>query len=487
MNVAKNNFNSQMQSNDLSSLGRIPPHSNDAEESVLGGILLDNYTINSALEILTPNDFYKKAHVKIFEAMINLTERSEPIDAITLSEELKKLGVLEECGGLEMISRLASCVPSSANVIYYSKTVKDFSLRRRAIHEASEIINSAFDNESETDDFIDKAEQRIMSISESRSQKSYYHVGDIVQDSIKLIEDLCDSKRAIPGISSGFTKLDNLTSGFKNGTLFIIAARPGQGKTALVLTIAQNVALRENVPVGIFSLEMPKEDLMLRMISSESRVSNEKISKGKVENDFPKIVDAASRLTEAPIYIDDTGYLTISELKAKARRMAREQHIGMLVVDYLQLITSPAYSNNREQEVANISRSLKALAKELNIPVIVLSQLNRQVEGRQDKRPMMSDLRDSGSIEQDADLIAFIYRDEYYHPDTTESKGIAEINIAKHRSGPTGMIKLAFSGEFTRFDNLDESGLADEYEAQEYNGGDASFESAETGYEDDSF
>ena len=477
MNVARQDFAKSSKSKIVSSkelqnsnpnLVRVPPHSYEAEESVLGGILIDNFTINSAMEILKPEDFYKRAHSEIFKAMVALTERGEPIDAVTLSEELKKTNILDECGGLEMISRLASSVPSAANVIYYANMVKSFSIRRTAIHEASEVINNAYDTEKNLDEFIDETEQRILSISDEKTEKSFTHIGDIAQDALQLVERLYDKKKSVTGVSSGFSKLDDITAGFQKASLFILAARPGVGKTALALTFAQNVALREELAVGIFSLEMSKEELFMRMLSSEARVSNSKLKTGKFpESDFPKIVEAASRLTDAPIYIDDTGGLTITELKAKARRLAREKKLGLIIVDYLQLMRSPTYKYSREQEIADISRSLKGLAKELNIPIIALSQLNRSVEGRDEKRPRIADLRESGAIEQDADIIAFIYRDEMYNPDTKD-KGIAEIILGKHRAGPTGTVRLAFSGEYTRFDQLDESGITDEFEASDY-------------------
>ena len=477
MNVARQDFAKSSKSKIVSSkelqssnpnLVRVPPHSYEAEESVLGGILIDNFTINSAMEILKPEDFYKRAHSEIFKAMVALTERGEPIDAVTLSEELKKTNILDECGGLEMISRLASSVPSAANVIYYANMVKSFSIRRTAIHEASEVINNAYDTEKNLDEFIDETEQRILSISDEKTEKSFTHIGDIAQDALQLVERLYDKKKSVTGVSSGFSKLDDITAGFQKASLSILAARPGVGKTALALTFAQNVALREELAVGIFSLEMSKEELFMRMLSSEARVSNSKLKTGKFpESDFPKIVEAASRLTDAPIYIDDTGGLTITELKAKARRLAREKKLGLIIVDYLQLMRSPTYKYSREQEIADISRSLKGLAKELNIPIIALSQLNRSVEGRDEKRPRIADLRESGAIEQDADIIAFIYRDEMYNPDTKD-KGIAEIILGKHRAGPTGTVRVAFSGEYTRFDQLDESGITDEFEASDY-------------------
>lgn len=478
MNVAKQNNFAETLNNNIAgqekvqtsgnNLVRIPPHSYEAEESVLGGILVDNFTMNLATEILKPADFYKKAHFKIFEAMAALHDRGEAIDAITLSEELKKTNILEECGGLEMISRLATSTPSAANIVYYATIVKNFSIRRTAIHEASEVINIAFDTEKDLDEFIDETEQRILSIADEKTEKSFTHIGDIAQDALKLVETLYDKKKSVTGIPSGFSRLDDITAGFQKSSLIILAARPGVGKTALALTFAQNVALREELAVGIFSLEMSKEELFMRMLSSEARVSNSKLKTGNFpESDFPKIVNAASRLTDAPIYIDDTGGLTITELKAKARRLAREKKLGLIIVDYLQLMRSPTYKYSREQEIADISRSLKGLAKELAIPIIALSQLNRSVEGRDEKRPRIADLRESGAIEQDADIIAFIYRDEMYNPETKD-KGIAEIILGKHRAGPTGTVRVAFSGEYTRFDQLDESGITDEFDAPDY-------------------
>lgn len=471
MNVARNtDFSNSKNStqNQNSNLLRVPPHSNEAEESVLGGILVDDNTISQAMEILKPTDFYKRAHAKIFEAMASLVDSGVRIDAITLSEELKKSNVLEECGGIEMLSRLASSVPSAANINYYAKIVKSFAIRRAAIHEASEVINLAFDTEKNLDEVIDETEQRILSIADEKIEKPFTHIGDVAQDAVKLVETLYEKKKSVTGIASGFSKLDNITAGFQKSSLFILAARPGVGKTALALTFAQNVALHEQLAVGIFSLEMSKEELCMRMLSSEARVPNTRLKTGNlIGSDFFNIVEAAGRLADAPIYIDDTGGLTITELKAKARRLAREKKLGLIIVDYLQLMRSPTYKYSREQEIADISRSLKGLAKELEIPVIALSQLNRSVEGRDEKRPRIADLRESGAIEQDADVIAFIYRDEMYNPDT-EDKGIAEIILGKHRAGPTGTIRVAFSGEYTRFDPLDESGITDEFEAQDY-------------------
>jgi replicative DNA helicase len=433
---------------------RKPPFSNEGEESVIGAVLLDNEAINGALEKINYEDFYRVAHKAIFQAMTLLSEKGEPIDALSVAEELKRLGVLEECGGIDNLVRLASIVPASGNVAYYAKVVKENSLRRRVIQEATQAINDAFNQEDDVESFLDSIEQRFMSVSESRIHASFHKVSDVVQDSIKLVEKLYDQKEPITGVASGFFDLDRLTAGFQPSDLVIIAARPAMGKTALVLTMAQHAALDLKRPVALFSLEMSKEQLVLRMLCSEAKVANSKVRTGYLgENDFPKLVDAASRLADASIFIDDTPAVTITEIRAKARRLHRECPLSLIIVDYLQLVRSPNYSHSREQEIADISRSLKALAKELSLPVIALSQLNRSVESRNDKRPMMSDLRESGAIEQDADLITFIYRDEVYN-ETSPDKGIAEVIISKQRSGPTGVVRLAFIGEYTRFESL---------------------------------
>lgn len=435
---------------------RIPPHSLDAEESVLGAILIDNDAINNAIERVQADDFYRAAHRAIFQAMVSLCDVREPVDVVTLSQKLRALGTLEEAGGIEYLSRLASAVPSAANISYYAKVVKEMSLRRKIIHEASDIIEDAFKAGDDVENFLDSTEQRILNVSDYRVSKSMFRVGELVQDSIKIVEQLYDRKEPITGVPAGFDRLDSMTAGFQPADLVIIAARPSMGKTALSLSICNHIGIHRGLAAAFFSLEMSKEQIVLRMLCSEARVDNSKVRTGHLgERDFPKLVDAASRIADAPIFIDDTAALTISELRAKARRLHRETPLSMLMVDYLQLMRSPTYSHSREQEISDISRSLKALAKELRIPVIALSQLNRSVESRTDKRPVMSDLRESGAIEQDADVIMFIYRDEVYNPDTVD-KGVSELIIAKQRNGPTGTVRVAFSSNLTRFDNLEE-------------------------------
>jgi replicative DNA helicase len=437
--------------------GRVPPQSIDAEESVLGSILLDNQAINICLERIRSEDFYKSSHQIVFEAMAKLSDKREPIDIITLGQQLRAMGQLESVGGAQTLSYLASSVPNSANVPYYVRVIKEMSIRRRLINESTDIINSAFEMEGEIEDFLDSTEQRILGVSDFRVNQSFHRVGDVVQDSIRIVEQLYDQKEPVTGVPSGLVKLDKLTAGFQPSDLVIVAARPSMGKTALVLGWSQFVGIYNRKPVAFFSLEMSKEQLVLRMLCSESRINNSSVRTGQLsERDFARIVEGASRISDADIFIDDTPAITITELRAKARRLHRDHSLGLIVVDYLQLLRSPAYSHSREQEISDISRSLKALAKELNVPVVALSQLNRSVESRTDKRPMMSDLRESGAIEQDADVIMFIYRDEVYNKESPD-KGVAEIIISKQRSGPTGAIRVAFSGEYTRFDNLEES------------------------------
>lgn len=437
--------------------GRVPPQSLEAEESVLGSVLLDNQSINVCLERIRAEDFYKAAHQTIFEAMTTLSDKREPIDIVTLGQQLRSMGQLENVGGAQTLSYLASAVPNAANVGYYARVIKEMAIRRRLIHESNDIIQSAFELEGDIEEFLDSTEQRILGVSDFRINASFHRVSDIVQDSIRIVEKLYDQKEPVTGVPSGLIKLDKMTAGFQPSDLIIVAARPSMGKTSLVLGWSQYVGIYARKAVAFFSLEMSKEQLVLRMLCSESRINNSSVRTGDLtERDFARIVDGASRLSESEVFIDDTPALTITELRAKARRLHREHNLGIIIVDYLQLLRSPAYSHSREQEISDISRSLKALAKELAVPVVALSQLNRSVESRTDKRPMMSDLRESGAIEQDADVIMFIYRDEVYNKESPD-KGVSEIIIAKQRTGPTGTVRVAFSGEYTRFDNLDES------------------------------
>jgi len=437
--------------------GRVPPNSMDSEQAVLGAVLLDNEALHPVLEVLRPEDFYRQGHKIIFEAMIALSERNEPTDLVTLTQQLKASNELSQCGGVEYLTQLVDIVPTSANTQFYARIIKEMSLRRRLIHEASEIAQEALTGRGEIDGFIDSVEQRIFQVSEARINPSFRRVSEIVKDSIKHIENVCFNSGPLTGVPSGFYDLDHFTYGFQPGDLVIVAGRPSMGKTALALTMGLHVALDYGKPVAVFSLEMSKEQIVMRLLCSEARVSNSRVRSGKLgEADFPRLVDAASKLASADIYIDDSAALSVLEMRAKARRLHREKPLSLIVVDYLQLMRGSSRKiERREQEISEISRSLKGLAKELNVPVIALSQLNRGVETRQDKRPIMADLRESGAIEQDADIIGFVYRDEVYHPET-QDKGIAEFIVAKHRNGPVGTVRLGFQADHTLFVNLEQ-------------------------------
>ncbi len=435
---------------------KIPPQNLEAEQSILGGILLENSSINSALEILSKDDFYSEAHRKIFSVIIELSEKKEPVDLITLSSALKDRNMLDSAGGTTYLASLVDNVPSAANVANYAKIVKDKAILRGLIGSASDIIGSCYETGSDVDVVLDKAEHSIFEISQNKARRSFYPIREIVKDTFKAIESLYSSKELITGVATGFDKIDDLTSGLQKSDLIIIAGRPSMGKTAFALNIAQFAAMESKIPVAVFSLEMSKEQLAFRLLASEAKVDSQKMRKGHLgETDWPKLTTAAGRLSEAPLFIDDTAAITVLEMKAKSRRMAAETGLGLIVVDYIQLMRAGGYRDNREQEISEISRSLKALAKELKVPVIALSQLNRQVESRTSRRPQMADLRESGAIEQDADVIAFIYRDEVYNKsDDNPEKGTAEIIIAKQRNGPTDTVKLAFLEKFTSFENL---------------------------------
>ncbi|HNZ10643.1 MAG: Replicative DNA helicase [Deltaproteobacteria bacterium ADurb.Bin151] len=437
-------------------LYKLPPQNIEAEQSILGSVLLENHAINAAQEIINPNDFYNEAHRRIFSVIAELADKNEPVDLITLSNALKDRKLLDSVGGTAYLASLVDNVPSAANISNYAKIVKEKAILRGLIGSATEIINSCYETGSDVDQVLDKAEHRIFEISENKIRTSFYPIKNIVRESFKAIEDLFTRKELITGVPTGFHKIDDMTSGLQNSDLIIIAGRPSMGKTAFALNIAQHAALETQTPVAIFSLEMSKEQLAFRMLSSEAKVDSGRIRKGYLgETDWPKLTTAAGRLSEASLYIDDTPAITVLEMKAKSRRLKAESGLGLIIVDYIQLMRASTYQNSREQEISEISRSLKALAKELKVPVIALSQLNRKVEDRPNRRPQMADLRESGAIEQDADVIAFIYRDEVYNKsDDNPDKGIAEIIIGKQRNGPTGSVKLAFLDKFTTFENL---------------------------------
>lgn len=438
------------------SLHRVPPQNLEAEQSVLGGILLDNQGLNAVLDLLSSRDFYSESHRQIFEAILKLSERGEPIDLITLSNLLKDQKRLDKAGGAAYLAGLVDNVPSAANIAHYAKIVKEKAVLRGLINTATEILGKTYETGADIDTVLDEAEQAIFAISEKKIRPTFYPIKDIVKDSFRTIEDLYHRKELVTGVPTGFTKVDDLTSGLQKADLIIIAGRPSMGKTAFALNIAQHVAMQTATPVCLFSLEMAKEQIAMRMLAATAKVDSQRIRKGFLgEMDWPKLTTAAGSLSEAPIFIDDAAAITVLEMKAKARRLKAEHGLGLVIIDYLQLMRSGSTKDSREQEISEISRSLKALAKELNVPVIALSQLNRQVEVRTNRRPQMADLRESGAIEQDADVIAFIYRDEVYNKaDDNPEKGIAEVIIAKQRNGPTGTIKLAFLEKFTSFENL---------------------------------
>ena len=413
--------------------------------------------IHQLLELISPQDFYRRAHQLIFEAMMAMADRRDPIDVVTLAAELRSRKVIDGAGGIEYLSQLVDLVPTSAHTSFYGKIIREMSLRRKIIHEAGEIVTEAFTSRGDVDAFIDQVEHRILSVAESRKNASFAHIADVVKDSIKQVEFLYVNRGPLTGTPSGFKDLDHFTHGFQPSDLIIVAGRPSMGKTALALSMARHASIDCGLACAVFSLEMSKEQIVMRLLCSEARVSNSKVRTGNLgESDFPRLVDAASKLASADVFIDDTPALSVLEMRAKVRRLHREKPLSLIVVDYLQLMRGASKRiERREQEISEISRSLKGIAKELNVPVIALSQLNRSVETRQDKRPMMADLRESGAIEQDADIIGFVYRDEVYHPDTTE-KGIAEFIVAKHRNGPVGTVRLGFQGDFTLFVDLEQ-------------------------------
>ena len=436
---------------------KLPPQSIEAEMSILGGILVDNEAINRALEILTPDDLYRESHRKIMRAMIELNERGEPCDLITMTTILRKRGELEEVGGGAYLATLVDFVPMAANISYYCKIVKEKCITRKLISAATDIVSKGFEDRVDVEELLDAAQKVIFEISENKIRPAYYQVCDILKDTIRNIELLYEKKEMVTGVPSGYTDLDKLTAGFHGGDLVIIAGRPAMGKTTFAMNVAQYAAIdaAKSYPAAIFSLEMPKEQLVERLLCSLARVDLSRLRTGHLqENDWPKLTKAAGGLHDAKIFIDDTPSISVMELRSKARRLKAEHDIGLIVIDYLQLMRGSANPESRQQEISEISRSLKALAKELSIPVIALSQLNRGLEQRSDKRPMMSDLRESGAIEQDADIIMFVYREEVYDKDNEDLKGKAEVIIGKHRSGPTGTVDLAFRGEYTRFENL---------------------------------
>jgi len=435
------------------SIGKVPPQNTEAEQSVLGGILIENEALDKVVEILNTDDFYREAHRKIFKSMIALSEKNEPSDLITLTNELKYQNLLEEIGGASYLTSLIDSVPTAANIEYYARIVKEKAILRKLIQAATEIVTQSYEDRGDVDGFLDDAERLIFGISEHRVRPSFHPFKDIIKESFKTIERLYEKKELITGIPSGFKDLDRKTAGFQPSDLIIVAGRPAMGKTAFCLNVAQYAAIEAKIPVAIFSLEMSKEQLALRMLCSEAEVDGQKLRSGFLsESDWPKLTLAAGNLSEAPLFIDDTPAITNLEIRAKARRLKAEHGLGLVIVDYLQLMKGRR-AERREQEISEISRSLKALAKELSVPVIAISQLSRKTEDRPSRRPQLADLRESGAIEQDADVIIFIYREELYKQDTP-NKGIAEVIIGKQRNGPTGKVDLHFIDKYTAFKPL---------------------------------
>lgn len=437
-------------------LGKVPPHDIEAEQAVLGSMLTDRDAVIAAMETLKPDSFYREDDKAIYEAMQNLYNRAEPIDLITLKNELETMSKLEQVGGLEYLANLPEKAPTSANVQKYISIVEEKAMLRTLIKTANELVDLGYSQTEDVEDIMDHAEKKIFDIMQNKNQKGYSPIKDVLVESFTKLEELYNRKQHITGVPTGFTDLDYRTAGLHGSELILLAARPAMGKTAFVLNIAANAAIRGKTGVAIFSLEMSKEQLVNRMLCSEAMVDSNKMRTGKLEeDDWTKLASAIGPLSEADIYIDDTPGITVMEIRTKCRKLKLEKNIGLVVIDYLQLITGNSKKGgSREQEISEISRSLKILAKELNVPVIALSQLSRAVEQRPDHRPMLSDLRESGAIEQDADIVMFLYRDDVYNKES-EKKDIAEVIIAKQRGGSTGTVDLLWMGNYTKFVNLE--------------------------------
>ncbi len=435
---------------------RVPPHSIDAEQSVLGGLMLAPDAWDRVADRLTEDDFYRHDHRLIFRAIRELTERSQPFDAVTLGEVFDSQGTSDQVGGSAYLIELAGNTPSAANITAYADIVREKSVLRQLIEIGTRITSDGFVPDGRnSQEILEAAEQAVFRIAESgmRGRKGFLSMRDAVKQAFRILQERYENRGAVTGAPTGFIDFDNMTAGLQPSDLIILAARPAMGKTSLALNVAEHVAIKTKKAVAVFSMEMSADQLAFRLISSLGRVNQQRLRTGQLEDDdWARVSSAMSLLAEAKLFIDDTPALSPTELRARVRRLAREHEMGMIVIDYLQLMQVPGNNENRATEISEISRSLKALAKEINVPVIALSQLNRSLESRNDKRPVMADLRESGAIEQDADMILFIYRDEYYNPESPD-KGLAEVIIGKHRHGPTGMVKLVFNGQFTRFDN----------------------------------
>lgn len=438
---------------------KVPPHNLEAEQAILGSVLINNDALNQIMDILSEADFYREEHTSFYQGMIHLYNNNEPVDLITLSHYLRGKNLLDKTGGLDYLTSLAESVSTSAGVQYYAQIVRDLSIRRRLIRECSIISDSCFQNMLETDELLDGAEQSIFDIAEEKAGEGFSPLRDVVKESFKKIESAAEHDGFITGIATGFTDFDRLTTGLQPSDLIIIAARPGMGKTALALNIAHYAASSTGRGVAFFSLEMSKMQLGMRLLGFDAQINAIKLRTGLLgDKDWAGLTQAADNLSELPLYIDDTSGLSVMEIRARCRRLKKKTDLCLIVIDYLQLLQGRTSAESRQIEISEISRMLKALAKDLDIPVIALSQLNRKVEDRPNKKPQLADLRESGAIEQDADVIVFIYRDEVYNPTSEENENMAEIILAKQRNGPTGYFKLTFQKEYTRFRNHTEDG-----------------------------
>ena len=433
-----------------------PPQNLEAEESVLGAMMLSPGAIGAVSEILDAGDFYRESHAKIYRAALGLYAKGEPVDAITLVDELDERGELDDVGGRPRVHELAALVPATANAAHYARIVHETATLRGLIRVGAEIARLGWERPGETPDLVDQAEQVLFELTQSRVSGDFTHIEELLKESFERIVQLYEAGIDVTGVASGFRELDKITSGFQAGNLVIVAARPSMGKSALALCAAANIAVRGGTPVALFTLEMSKAEVTQRLMCSEGKVESQRLRTGKLaQDDWSRLTAASDKLMKAPIYVDDTGSLTMMDIRSKARRLkSSHPELGLIVVDYLQLMTSGHSVENRVQEVSQISRQLKVLARDLDVPIMALSQLSRAVEQRHDKRPILSDLRDSGSIEQDADIVVFIYRDEYYNPDETDQQGLAEVIVAKHRNGPTDALKLSFLKRYAKFADL---------------------------------
>jgi replicative DNA helicase len=433
---------------------KVPPHNVEAEQAILGSILMNNEVMHVLLDILKPADFYREAHGDLFEGMIALYNGGEPIDLITLSQVLRKNNLLERVGGTDYLASLVESVTTSAGIGYHAQIVKGLSIRRKLIAQCSNISDSCFQDAGETEELLELAEQTIYDIAEEQVREGFQSLKDVITSSFKQLESAAELEGYVTGVPTGFDDFDRLTAGLQPSDLIIIAGRPSMGKTALALNMGYNSARLTGKAVAVFSLEMSKPQLGIRLLGFDSGINASKLRTGFIrDHEWGLLTESANRLSEMPLYIDDSSGISVLEMKAKCRRLKRKQDLAMVIVDYLQLIQGRRSAESRQLEISEISRSLKAMAKDLSVPVIAISQLNRKVEDRPNKKPQLADLRESGAIEQDADVIAFIYRDEIYHPDSEENRNLAEINVAKHRNGPTGRFNLTFQKELTRFRN----------------------------------